>query len=330
MKSTLFASLFLFSLISQGQSDQRVNNSFVAFTIPEKDLLPESIAYDSKEKAFYISSTRKGKVIKVDAEGNVTDFITSKKNGLWMTIGMKVDSKRRHLWVCSSGGENLVGYNLKDEIDGRPAGIFKFDLTTGELIKKYTFEKKGEVHFMNDLVIARNGTVFVTHMFNEHSIYRIGSNDKLELLLTSTDIPYPNGLALADNQRTLFVAHSNGISSINLETKSIKALTVPDGENISKRASIDGLYYYKWKLFGVHPSTSTISMMPLNENGDGLKEVKVLERNHPMMMNPTTGVLVANEFYYIANAQFDSFNEDGTLWPMQKLYEPVVLKVKID
>ncbi|MEQ9302345.1 MAG: SMP-30/gluconolactonase/LRE family protein, partial [Marinoscillum sp.] len=240
--------LLLISFSGLSQEAKKINNSSIAFTIPEKDLLPESIAYDPQGKAFYISSTRKGKVVKVSSDGTISDFITSKAHGLWMTIGMKVDAERRYLWLCSSGGGNLIGYAKEDDTDGRPAGIFKFDLTTGDLIKKYTFEKAGEVHFMNDLVIARNGTVFITHMFNDHSIYRIGSNDQLELLLTSRDIPYPNGLALADNQRMLFVAHNNGISKVNLETKEITSLSVPEGQDISKRASIDGLYYYKWSL----------------------------------------------------------------------------------
>lgn len=329
MRNLTFILCFI-SLYSFSQETQRINNSSIAFTIPEKDLLPESIAYDPQEQAFYISSTRKGKVVKVDEEGNVSDFISSKDHGLWMTIGMKVDAQRRILWVCSSGGDNLIDYNLKDETNGRPAGIFKFDLATGNLIKKYTFESAEEVHFMNDLVIARNGTVYITHMFSDHSIYRIDSNDQLELFLTSNDIPYPNGLALADNQQTLFVAHSNGVSKVNMETKDITLLSIPEGLDISKRASIDGLYYYKWKLYGIHPGINTVSKLPLNDAGDGLKEMEVLEQNHPMMMNPTTGVLVGNELYYIANAQFGSFDENGSLWSMEQLYEPVILKVKID
>lgn len=329
MRNLTFLFLLL-TIISFGQEPTRINNSSIVFTIPEKDLLPESIAYDPQEGAFYISSTRKGKVVRLDKDGNIADFISSKQHGLWMTIGMKVDAERRHLWVCSSGGGNLIGYDKEDDTDGRPAGVFKFDLNTGELIKKYTIEKAGEVHFMNDLIIARNGTIYITHMFSDHSIYQIDTNDEIEVLLTSSDIPYPNGLALADNQRTLFVAHSNGISKINLETKEITQLTVPEGQDISKRASIDGLYYYKWSLIGVHPGTASVTKMPLNDAGDGLSTVSVLEQNHPMMMNPTTGVLVGSELYYIANAQFGSFNEDGTIWPMEKLYEPVILKVRID
>lgn len=323
--------LFLLSLSSYAQEISRINNSTIAFTLAEKDLLPESIAYDPYQEAFYVSSTRKGKVVKIDTDGNQLDFISSKKHGLWMTIGMKVDAQRRILWVCSSGGDNLINYTLKDDTDGRPAGIFKFDLNTGDLIQKFTYKKKGEVHFINDLAInEQNGDVYFTHMFSDHAIYKIPWNGRPELILHSAAIPYPNGIALTDNRRSLFVAHDNGISKIDLASKKITELSIPVGSDISKKASIDGLYYYQWKLIGVHPGTSTVSRMDLNTAGDGLSKVEVLEQHHPMMMNPTTGVLVGNELYYIANAQFGSFNEDGTLWPMEKLYEPVILKVTID
>jgi len=227
------------------QKDDAINASSIAFTIPEKDLLPENIAYDPIEEAFYISSTRKGKVVKVSADGTTSDFIMSRQHGLWMTIGMKIDPNNQVLWVCSSDGENLETYNQNNESKGRSAGIFKFDLKTGELIKKYTFEKPGEVHFVNDLTIARNGDVYFTHMFDEHSVYKIGASGTMELLVTSKDIPYPNGITLSANQQILFVAHSLGISRIDIESKKITQLTIPKGKSIADNASIDGLYYYK-------------------------------------------------------------------------------------
>ncbi|MEP1033757.1 SMP-30/gluconolactonase/LRE family protein [Ekhidna sp.] len=322
--------LTLCSLMSHAQEVSRINNSSIAFTLPEKDLLPESIAYDPQEQAFYISSTRKGKVVKVDSGGNTYDFITSKQDGLWMTIGIKIDAQRRILWVCSSGGDNLIGYDLKDESDGRPAGIFKFDLSTGKLIQRFTFEQKGEIHFINDLAINKqNGDIYFTHMFSDHAIYKIGWNGKPELFITDNNMPYPNGITIKGDQ-SIFVAHDNGISKVDLQTKEIINLKVPEGQDITGRKSIDGLYYYKWKLIGVHPGSSTVSKMPLNDTGDGLEKVDILEQNHPIMMNPTTGVLVHNEFYYISNAQFGSFYEDGSLWPKERLYEPVILKVTID
>jgi hypothetical protein len=43
---------------------------------------------------------------------------------------------------------------------------------------------------------------------------------------------------------------------------------------------------------------------------------------------PTNGVLVGDEFFYVANAQFDDVNPDGTL-KTEKLSEPAILKLKL-
>ena len=102
--------------------------------------MPESIAYDPVEEAFYIGSTRKGKIVKVDKEGKVKDFIRPRQDGLWMVVGMKVDARRRVLWVNSSGGGSLIGYK---ESDSMPAGVFKFDLRSGKLINKFVLRWSG-------------------------------------------------------------------------------------------------------------------------------------------------------------------------------------------
>ncbi len=324
----LFASL-LFSVPS-GFAQEPVNNSLIAFTIPEKDLLPESVAYDTQTASFFVGSTRKGKVIRVDKYGKQHDFITGADHGLWMIIGMKTDSQRRHLWLCSSGGDNLVGYNRKDDKEGRPAGIFKFNLDNGELIQKYVIDKAGEAHFFNDLVIAGNGDVYATHMFSESRIYKISAaSDKLKIFASDSDIRFPNGLTLADNGKDLFIAHSAGISKLNLESKHFTRLAAPGDVSLSGQDSIDGLYYYRWSLIGVQSDTRQVIQLMLNDEGSGFEEARVLERAHPMMNRPTTGVLVGSELYYIANAQFDNFNQDGSLFPMKRMYEPIILKVSV-
>lgn len=322
------ASLLLFA--PPGFAQESVNNSLIAFTIPEKDLLPESVAYDRQTESFFVGSTRKGKVIKVDKYGNQSDFITGADHGLWMVIGMKADSQRRHLWLCSSGGDNLVGYHRKDDKEGRPAGIFKFNLDNGRLIQKYIIDKPAEAHFFNDLVIARNGDVYATHMFSEAMIYKIGAgSDQLEVFASDPGIRFPNGLALADNGKDLFIAHSAGISKLDLENRHFVLLTSPNGVDLAGRNSIDGLYYYKWSLIGVQSDTKQVMQLMLNDKGSGFGSAKTLEKAHPMMNRPTTGVLVGRDLYYIANAQFDNFNQDGSLFSMERMYEPVILKVSV-
>lgn len=325
-----FCCLFLISK-SNSQESQQLNNSLIAFTLEEKDLLPESIAYDSVNEDFYMSSTRKGKIVKIASDdGSVSDFISEKQDGLWMTVGIKIDAIRRILWVCSSGGENLVGYNRQDDTDGRPAGIFKYNLNTGKLIKKYTLEENGGVHFFNDICIASNGDVYITHMFKSHGIYKISmESDALEKVYDSEIIKYPNGICLSDDDSKLYIAHSEGIAVVETKNGKISSLKIPEGLKIKYRESIDGLYFYNNTLIGVQPDIKTVQQFNLDSKGSTVTKTKLLEVNHPMMDHPTTGEIVGDEFFYVANAQFESFNKDGTLFPMEKLYQPVVLKLKL-
>lgn len=336
MKCLSIFCVFLFILsiytspINAQNTVQNLSNSHIAYVLAEKDLLPESIAYDSKNGDFYVGSTRKGKIVKIAKDGTMSDFILSKEAGLWMVIGLKIDAKRNLLWVCSSGGNNLEGYALKEETDGRPAGIFKFNLKTGKLIKKYVLDRPDEVHFFNDIVLKKNGDVYITHMFKEHAIYKISAKkDALELAFSSPTIQYPNGLTLSKDESKLYVAHAEGIALIQLPSGKTSALDIPEGLKITRRESIDGLYYVNNTLVGIQPDIKTVQQFHLNPTGTAITKSTLLEVNHPMMNNPTTGEMVEGELYYIANAQFGSFDENGKLFPMEKLYEPVILKTKI-
>jgi hypothetical protein len=63
---------------------------------------------------------------------------------------------------------------------------------------------------------------------------------------------------------------------------------------------------------------------------DRVTSERVLEINNPRFDIPTTGVIVGDEFYYVANSQLRAFNPDGSIFPSEKLREPVVLKTKLN
>lgn len=322
---------FYSGLMTAQEKTKQINYSRIAFTLSEKDLLPENIAYEAKTQSFFVGSTRKGKVIKIDANGRHSDFINPKQDGLWMVIGMKADSNNRWLWVCSSGGDNLEDYNLKDSIQGRPAGIFKFDIDSGTLIKKYTLEDYGNVHFFNDLVVDAEGNIYITHMFEEHAIYTIQINkDELEMFVKPDDLKYPNGITITDDNQFLFVAHSEGLIRVNIKSKEVSPVKLTETLNLARRESIDGLYFYKNALIGIQPSVKQVQKFILNQNLDAIIDSQILEANHPMMNTPTTGVIVNEELYYIANAQFGSFDAEGHLLPMENLYEPTILNINLN
>src|SRR5579862_9222718 len=123
-----------------------VVHAAVAYTLRERDLAPEGIAYDPVGKSFYVSSISKHKIVCLASDGFATDFKSSGQDGLGETLGMKVDAKRRYLWVTS------------DLFNGDPKGsrfaLYQYDLTTGALRFKHA-GANGAEGFLNDVALIQ-------------------------------------------------------------------------------------------------------------------------------------------------------------------------------
>jgi sugar lactone lactonase YvrE len=277
------------------------HESAVAFYIAEKDLLPESVAFDAKDGSFYVGSTRKGKIVRIDAKGNAADFVAPRQEGLWQVIGIKIHPTRRVLWACSFDGANLEGFQKKG---GNASGVFAFNLDTGKLIQKWVLDAPGEVHAFNDLVLTRGNDAYITHMFDEPAIYL-------------------NGITITPDERTLFVAGNEGIQAIDIAARKGRLLAAPEDEPMGV---IDGLYFYRGGLLGMRGNS--VNRYRLDDALGRVIMTDVIEQNHPLMNVPTTGVVVNDEFYYVANSQFDAVNPDGSL-KTAELTEPVILKLKL-
>lgn len=302
-----------------------VANSKTALIIPEKDLIPEGITYDPVEECFYVGSIWKCKIIKIDKYGKISDFTNEKQDGLRKVLGMNVDAKRRELWAAS------IVNSYRPDLDSAEigwSGVFKYDLTTGKLIKKYELHEKGVNHLLNDITITKSGDVFITdsEAGQVYAIFR--ERDTLELFIDNPDFIYPNGITISPDSKTLYMASAaNGIYMINIETKECKLIPQPDNITLY---GIDGLYYYNGTLLGVQNSKHKISQFKMNSDRDSVVSAEILESHNPLFSNPTTGVIVNDEFYYIANSQLRSFNANGSVWPLEDLEEIYILKAKLD
>lgn len=303
-----------------------VNHSVTAFTIPERGLITEGIAYDPRGETFYLSSVHKRKILSRGPDGAVKDFATE-RDGLWSVLGIKVDAARRHLWVTSAAIPQMTNYREEDA--GRSA-IFKFDLITGRLLKKYLLPGLPEKHLLGDLVINSRGDVFATDSLTP-ALYTIDHRkDELELFIKGEPFVSAQGLDFSEDERQLFVAdYARGIFVIDLRTG--KYFNLSPTPNLTM-LGIDGLYFYRRSLIAVQNGTNPnrIIRLHLEKNYGGVARYEILEANNPLFAGePTLGVRVGDTFYYIANGEWGAVNDKGQLAPPEKLREPVILKVKL-
>ncbi|HMW00359.1 MAG TPA: SMP-30/gluconolactonase/LRE family protein [Acidobacteriota bacterium] len=299
-----------------------VSQASVAFTIGEKDLIPEGITWDPVDRVYFVGSIYKRKILKIDQAGKATEFVPSGQDGLGPVIGLKVDPKRRWLWACSAY-EKRGDAPLRED-----GGIFKYDLRTGKLLQKYLLKNQPVAHFLNDLALDAQGGAFVTDS-ETGSVYviRPGKNE-LELFVQSPELIYPNGLALTPDGNQLFVAQYDGIILVDVVTKKLSRLTHPETVTV---AGIDGLSLNHRSLIAVQNSFEPhrVIRFDLNSKLNRVERAEVLEARNPHFVIPTTGTMAGNEYVVLANSQLDRLGPDGNLTEPEKLKAVVGLRIRL-
>jgi hypothetical protein len=92
---------------------------------------------------------------------------------------------------------------------------------------------------------------------------------------------------------------------------------------------LDGLYFHDWKLIGIQNGVSPNRLVQISMKDTEVTKLEVLEANNTVFDEPTLAVLVGDSLFYIANSQWGAIDEKGRLASVDKLKDPVVLKIKL-
>lgn len=298
-----------------------VNASSRAVRLRDKTMIAESVAYDDRSKTFFVGSIHRRKIVAVDAKGGESEFSAS-GDGLFAVLGMKVDAKRRVLWVATSAIPQMLGFADSDK--GR-SGVFKYDLRTRKLVKKYLLPVD-EQHMLGDVWLDGAGNLYATDSVSPN-IYRIDAEKgEVERFINSDLFASLQGITGGAKANEIFVAdYAKGIFRIDLKSKAATQLK-PDA-NVTL-LGIDGLYFHRGRLIAIQNGITPNRVVAFTVEGDRVTTTAVLEANHSDFLEPTLGVINGDDFYFVANSQWPLVNEKAEL-QSEKLREPVVLKLSL-
>lgn len=302
---------------------ERKGASELAFRGPA-GVNPESIAYDPKDKGFFLGSSQR-KIVKWLPNGTTRDFAFGNEAGLWMVLGIKLDEKRRVLWAnsCSLGAAGAMSPPDPESVGS--GAIFRFHADTGKLLSKDIIGTQAKPACVNDLAIGPHGEAYVTFGPEGRggSILRVGvAGGKVETFYQPDANFLGNGIAIDERGRKLYVADSlRGVLVIDIRSGEGKLLAAPDHVAMN---TIDGLYVHRGALIAIqnHPAVTRVARFRMNAERTAVTAVETLERNHPDFTLPTTGVIVGDTLYYVANTAVRDAKENDAI-------VPVILKVTL-
>lgn len=302
-----------------------IGSSTKALTLAEKDLIPEGVAHDPATDTYFVSSVHRRKIVRV-AAGKASDLVKEGEHGLMAVLGLAFDGARGSLYACSTAVPEMKGF--RDEDRGK-AGLFELDARTGKPRRKVLLAEADKAHNLNDLVVDSKGEVLVSDPAAGTILSLAPGAASFAVFLAAGRIAGPQGLALSQDEQTLYVAaYARGIARVDRATREVVYLAAPPDGTL---AGIDGLRMYSGDLIaiqnGVRPHR--VVRLALAADGRGVRSATVLEMNNPVFDEPTLGVVTGKDFVYVANSQWGSFDKGGVIWPVDRLKEPVLLRLRL-
>jgi len=313
------------SALAQPLSSE-AHSSRVAFQLSETGLITEGIAYDAKSGTFFVGSVHERKISQYTRRKGAKPF-SLPADSLWGIFGLKVDEKRRLLWACSSALRQAKDIHTAQ--DGQTE-LVVYGLNTNRLLGHYPVPNDGKPHLLGDLTTAKNGAVYATDSRTPWLYRLMPGETTVRPFLTDSLFYSLQGVTLSDDEQTLYLAdYRHGPFAVDLSTRHITHLTWPAGTTLN---GIDGMYYYRNSLIGIQNRTPPYKVirMYLNQRHDTIERVETLESNHPLMGEPTLGVIAGNQFYFIANSQWDAFDQTGQPVAGYVAQKPTVLVLKLN
>lgn len=304
-----------------------VQHSVVAFRLNEPDFIPEAMTYDRGSRRFLVGSLHKRKVVVIDeVTGRTADYATWRESGFLSVLGLEADNTRGALYVLSAGGVEMQGYT--PETDGQ-SFLHRLQLSSGRQVSRLAPPAAPGGHLLNALVQAADGLLYVTDS-KAGKVYRWRPGARaIEPFVSLGTYVYPNGLAWSGDGRALYVAHLEGVSRIDMRTREVTPVGHPAAMTL---VGIDGLSTFRGDLIAVQngvPGLGRVVRLRLAADGLNVEAMEVLDANLPDHDMPTSGVVVGEGFYYIANSQLRRFIAPGVAGPADRLQKPVIRRINL-
>jgi hypothetical protein len=248
--------------------------------------------------------------VKFTLTGGVSDFVKEGVYDLSPVGGVHVDPLDHSVWASTDAGEK------------RRPELLHFD-AQGKLLERYA--SPGVMpHDLNDLVLRGTREIFTTDTEGHH-VYRFdrASHSFTDLVLWRP-VFYPNGITLSGDDNLLFVADMLGVIRVDLRTD--ESADVDPGVH-NTLCGIDGLYWHNGEFLGVQYGTGTYRVMRWKLSPDGRKVVasETLEYRTSLVSDPTTGAILGDNFYFMANTGIYNLDNDKVVDPAK--LEPVHVAV---
>jgi hypothetical protein len=311
-----------YASIQRGMEANRTPISLgsTAFLLPDSSLLAEDVDYDPGGHRFLITSVQQKKIVVMESDGASDDF--AKAPDHWPMMAIKIDRSRGLVWATEVA---LQGFTFAPESDWGRSALLCYDLRSRKLLRRIEGPRGSAI---GDMALMTNGDVIVSDG-DGGGVYRLLAKGSMLERLDDGDFISPQTPVMHPDGKHMFVPdYERGIGVLDLSTKQVHWLSTGGRFALN---GIDGLYFDRRTLIAVQNGVSPerVIAFTLNATLSEITTETMIERSTGTLGDPTHGVVVGNDFYYIANSGWDILDDHGNIKPGSKPSAPRMMRVKV-
>jgi hypothetical protein len=276
-----------------------------------KDFLPEGVEWDSANSRFLLSSIRNHSIVTVDpANGHASEFGSAPGS----VLGLHIDAASETVWAVWT----KFGHSFKAN---RGTGLSAWSRKDGRHQGDWPLPEKDARANLGDLLILDSHTILASDS-GTGAIWQFDArNREYKAIVRPGKFKSPQGLAPGGKAGTVYLAdYSTGLYRISLDNGEATPLAPPAGAEVR---GIDGLYRRENQLIAVQNGTRTPRVLLITlGNNDAIVDVRKLVELTGGDDEPSLGTLSNDMFWFVANSQWDHYDDDLKPKPDAKLQPP--------
>jgi len=134
------------------------------------------------------------------------------------------------------------------------------------------------------------------------------------------------GMAPTDDDRFVYVAdYSRGLLRVRLADGDVRRLAGVDTRGC------DGIVLHRGAIVAVKNGTTPAGILRyvLNAAGDSIVATQLIDQNRVLAPEPTIGTMMGDRFVYVANSQWEEYDDAGRLKTGAHLTRPRLVAVPV-
>jgi hypothetical protein len=223
------------------------------------------LAYDAVSHRF-VFGDRHGRKLIVVGEGSnhAVDFVRADSAGFQEISAIEIDAKRGDLWVAST-------------VPGDGAGtLHKLQLVSGRPLRSFRVGADLEPVTLVDLAVTPAGAVLVLDSMGRQLLVLRSGGTSLERVMR-IDAQEPASLAAGGDDGIAYVAHRDGVSRIDLRSRTATRVAAPNSVSL---AHLERIRWGRHALIAVRvddDGSRRLIRLELNANGRAVTQATTLE-----------------------------------------------------